>query len=91
MIGYLLSALFGASIFYLWKIRPVGLEPMDLDRVEDKIDQDLIQIETESNQRQEDLKEEYQDFADTVAKEISQLDLGEQADHSRDLLGLSKD
>ena len=62
MIGYLISALFGASIFYLWKIRPVGLDPTDLDGVEDKIDQDLIEIETESNRREEDLKEEYQDF-----------------------------
>ena len=89
MIGYLLAVLLGASVLYLWTLRPQT--DVSLDDVDRQIDQDLEDIEAEQRGELAEYHKEFQGFAREVAKEISELTLDEQAEESKDMLGLSED
>lgn len=89
MIGYLFAALFGASLLYLWLVKPQA--EVDLDAVDRQIDQDLEDIDADQRAEMAELHEEFQDFASEVANEISQLSLSEHAEESKKMLGLSEE
>ena len=89
MIGYLLAALLGASVLYLWTLRPQT--DVSLDDIDRQIDQDLEDIKEDQRGELAEEHEEFRGFAREVAREISELTLDEQAEESKDMLGLSED